>query len=70
MIYLKLRSDIKNQTTEKDPPIICLMLKLQMEQRAFDIYDRTIMFGIKVVCSILLLTIFFLGRLLTIKLHT
>lgn len=52
MIYVKLRSSIKNQTIEKDPPIICLTLKLQIEQRAFDIYEGTIMFGIKGVCSI------------------
>lgn len=52
MIYVNLRSNFKNQTIEKDPPIICLMLKLQIERRAFDIYEGTIMFGIKVVCSI------------------
>lgn len=52
MIYVKLRSSIKNQIVEKDPPIICLMLKLQIEQRAFDIYEGTIMFGIKGLCSI------------------
>lgn len=28
------------------------MLKLQIEQRAFDIYEGTIMFGIKGLCSI------------------